>query len=78
MNSAYIIKVNHLLNYLCYYAVLVCASRIFSHLFLGNRISSFVVEIYSYCKTTVWLYCKIVNKEYNIVILFSKWEQNFN
>ena len=39
-------KVLHLLNYLCYFAVLVCTSCIFSHLFLGNRISSLVTGIY--------------------------------
>ena len=57
---------------LLYYAVLVCTSCIFSHLFLGNRVSSFVTEIYSYCKTRAWLYCKVFNKEHNIVILFKK------
>ena len=47
----------HLLNYLCCCAGLVCTSCIFLHLSLGNRISSFVIEIYSYCKTRGWLYC---------------------
>ena len=29
-------------------------------------------------KTRAWLYCKVFNKEHNIVILFSKQGQNFN
>ena len=41
---------------------------IFSHLFVGNRISSLAIEIYSYCKIRAWLY---FNKEHNIVILLS-------
>ena len=44
---------------------------IFSHLFLGNRISSLAIEVYSYYKTRAWLYCKVFNKEYNTVILLS-------
>ena len=36
------------------------------------------MEIYSYCKTKAWLYCKVFNKEYNIVILFAKRWQNFD
>ena len=59
------------------YAASVCTSCIFSHLFLGNLISSLVKGIYSYCKTRAWLYCKVYNKEYNIVILFSKRGENF-
>ena len=47
VNYAHIRKALHLLNYLYYYAALVCTSFIFSHLFLGNRISSLVIEIYS-------------------------------
>ena len=46
VNSACIRKVLHLLNYLSYYAAYVCTSCIFSHLFLGNRISSLVIERY--------------------------------
>ena len=78
VNSTYITKVLHLLNYLCYYAALVCISCILSHLFLGNIISSLVTEIHSYYKLRKWLYCKVFNKEYSIVILFSKCRQNFN
>ena len=61
---------------LCYYAAVVCTSFIFSHLFLGSRISSLVTEIYNHCKTRAWPYCKVFNKEYNIAILLSKWGQN--
>ena len=61
----------------CYYTSLVCTSYIFNHLFLGNRIYSLVIEIYSFCKTRLWLYFKVFNKEYKIVILYSKWGQNF-
>ena len=84
MNSNYITKVLHLLNFLCYYQALVYTSCIFSHLFLGNTnnynniISSLVAEIYSYCKLRALLYCKVFRKEYNIVILFSRCGQNFN
>ena len=59
------------------YAASVCTSCIFSHHLLGNLISSLVKGIYSYCKTRAWLYCKVYNKEYNIVILFSKRGENF-
>ena len=58
-NGAYIREVFDLLNYLCYFAALVCTSCIFSRLYLGKRISSLVIEIYSYCKTRPWLYCKV-------------------
>ena len=77
VNSAYNRKVIDLLNYLCYYAAVVCTSYIFTHFFLGNRISWLVIEI-SYCKSRVWFYCKVFNKEYNTVILFSKCGKNFN
>ena len=79
VNSTYIRKVlpsSTKLLLRCY-AASVCTSCIFSHLFLGNIISSLVKGIYSYCKTRAWLYCKVYNKEYNIVILFSKWGENF-
>ena len=78
VNCNYITKVLHLLNFLCYYQALVCTTCIFSHLFLGNTISSLVAEIYSYCKLRALLYCKVFRKEYNIVILFSKCGQHFN
>ena len=123
MNSIYFRKVIHLLNYLCYYAAIVCTNYIFSHLalrkkwsfplrissvnvtksavscgfghiywrnlswktsffvqclLLGNRISSLITEIYSYWKTRAWLYCNVFNKKCNIVILLSKWGQNFD
>ena len=47
-------------------------------LLLGNRISSLITEIYRYWKTRAWLYCKVFNKKCNIVILLSKWGQNFD
>ena len=40
---------NKLLSFTINYAALVCTSCIFGHLFLGNRISSLVIEIHSYC-----------------------------
>ena len=49
---------------------------IYSSLFLDNRISSLLTEIYSYCRNRAWLYCNVFNKEHNIVILFTKWGQN--
>ena len=40
---------NKLLSFTINYAALVCTSCIFGHLFLGNRISSLVIEMHSYC-----------------------------
>ena len=49
VNSVYIKKVFHLLIYLCYYAALVCTNCILAIFFLGNRVTSLITEIYSYC-----------------------------
>ena len=71
VNCDKIRKVLHLLNYLCYYAALVCSSCIFSHLFLGNRISLLLIEKYTVI-TRAWLYGKAFNKKNNVVVLFTK------
>ena len=70
VNSIYIRKVHQLLNYLCHYTALVCTVlTVFLVISLGNRISSLVTKIYSYCKTRAWAHCNREYREYKNTML---------